>query len=154
VFIYKSILVLFILFSASLVSTSGYSGDIYKWTDADGNVHFGDKPDNQAAAKYKVPKNNTSNVSYTNKERAEKQKKLLDSFQADRREKQQKQATKNKNNKAKKYNCQVSKDRLVRYQNASRIYTRNDVGEKTFLDKKQRQQETELMKIQIKKWCG
>ena len=29
---------------ATLVATSAFASDIYKWTDAEGNVHYGDKP--------------------------------------------------------------------------------------------------------------
>lgn len=151
--IYKSIQLVLTTISILLVTNSAYSGDIYKWTDADGNVHFGDKPDNKPAQLYNVPKNNSANISSTNEERAKKRKKLLDSFDAQRRSKEEQRATKRKNSKTRKYNCQVSKDRLIRYQRASRIYSRNDVGEKVFLDDQQRQHETSLMKQQINKWC-
>ncbi len=137
----------------------GYCADIYKWTDEQGVVHFGDRPNStentasQPATIYKVPKNNTANVSSSNKERALKQQKLLDSFQADRRAKKQLRDKKREQTKAKKYNCQVATDKSKRYKTASRIYTRNDEGEKVYLDDKQRQKETELMAQQVKKWC-
>ncbi len=41
------------------------SAEIYKWTDADGKVHFGDNPNKNAAAKaVKVEINTYTNVSY------------------------------------------------------------------------------------------
>ncbi len=33
---------------AVLAANSAIAGDIYKWTDAEGNVHYGDKPTNDA----------------------------------------------------------------------------------------------------------
>ncbi len=158
-FIYKSILLLLITVTTLQLNTA-YCADIYKWTDEQGVVHFGDRPDNtensatQPATLYKVPKNNTANVSSSNKERAIKQQKLLDSFQADRRAKKELRDKKRKQAKNKKYNCQVATDKLKRYQNASKIYVRNEVGEKVYLDDKQRQQETELMNQQMIKWCN
>ncbi|VAX00264.1 hypothetical protein MNBD_GAMMA22-81 [hydrothermal vent metagenome] len=153
--IYKSAYYSILLFSFLLISNSSYSTDIYKWTDKDGTVHFGDRPEQQqnSATLYKVPKNNSSNVSSSNKERAQKQKKLLDSFAADRRAKKELQSKKNKQAKIRKYNCKVSKDKLIRYQNASRIYVRNELGEKVFLDDEQRLKETNLLKQQSEKWC-
>lgn len=153
--IYKSTHYLLLLFITLLISSTGYSADIYKWTDSDGTVHFGDKPNQQhnSATLYKVPKNNTANVSYTNKERALKQKKLLDSFKAQRRIKKQQQSEKREQAKVRQYNCKVSKDKLIRYQKSSRIYSRNEVGEKIFLSDEQRLKEITLMKQQAEKWC-
>jgi len=135
------------------ISNSAHTADIYKWTDKQGNVHFGDKPGNKPAALYKIPKNNTANVSITNKERTKKRKKLLDSMQADRREKEKKRKDKRHNNDVKKYNCQVAKDDVKRYQRASGIYDRNEVGEKIYLSKEERKREIQHMKDQVKKWC-
>ena len=149
---YKSITLLLSIIILSITNPV-YSGDIYKWTDAQGNVHFGDKPDNAPASIYKVPKKNTANVSVTNKSRAEKQKKLTDSLQAERRDKKEKRDKKRENSNTKKYNCQVAKDRLRRYQRASGIYDRNDVGEKIYLNEKERQNEINNMKELVTKWC-
>ncbi len=144
-----------LLFSALLIITNVcFAGDIYKWTDANGNVHFGDKPDNNPASIYTVPKGTTSNVSSTNKERAEKQKKLTDSLRSARRDKKELADKKRKNRKTRKYNCRVAKDDLRKYQRASGIYDRNDVGEKIYLNEKERLLEIEYMKNQVEKWCG
>ncbi len=153
--IYKSAHNLRLLFITLLISNTSYSADIYKWIDKDGTVHFGDKPDHQhnSATLYTVPKNNSANVSYTNKERALKQKKLLDSFEAQRRIKKQQQSKKREQAKVRQYNCKVSKDKLIRYQKSSRIYSRNELGEKMFLSDEQRLKEIKLMKQQTEKWC-
>ncbi|MFV1983480.1 MAG: DUF4124 domain-containing protein [Thiohalomonadales bacterium] len=152
--IYKSIKLLLLINITILLMNSGHTGEIYKWTDKEGNVHFGDNPRDNPASIYQIPKGNTSNISSTNKERAEKQKKLLDSFQADHREKKQQREKKTHNANVKKYNCQVAKDDLIGYQRARGIYDRNDVGEKIYLSEKERLLEIQYMKDQVKKWCN
>jgi len=152
-FIYKSKILLLITLFLSSVNIA-YCADIYKWTDKDGVVHFGDNPNNSPASVYKVPKNNSTNISTTNSERIARQKKLVDSMQAERLSQKEKRLKKRKDAKARKYNCQISKDKLERYKSASGIYIRNDVGEKIFLNKKKKQEEIQLMKEQTEKWCN
>ncbi|MFV2060125.1 MAG: DUF4124 domain-containing protein [Gammaproteobacteria bacterium] len=151
---YKSILSMLLIGISLGISNIGILGEIYKWTDADGIVHFGDKPENNPASVYKVPKGNTSNVSTTNKERAEKQKKLTESLRDARRDKEEQDDKKRENIKVRKYNCRVAKDDLAKYQRASGIYDRNDVGEKVYLNEKERLREIENMKNQVNKWCS
>jgi hypothetical protein len=150
---YKLLKLVFLLSITLLITSTGYSGEIYKWIDADGNVHFGDKPGNNPASVYQIPKGATSNISTTNKERADKQKKLTNSLRAARRDKEEQADKKRKNKNVRKYNCRVAKDDLGKYQRAAGIYDRNDVGEKVYLNEKERLLEIEYMKKQVSKWC-
>ena len=78
----KNLLTLTTVFLLCL-SPLSFAGKIYKWTDSEGNTHYGERPPGNQATQVKVPKGpaHTSTPSPTNQQDATK--KLLDAFEQD-----------------------------------------------------------------------
>ena len=45
----------FLLILLSMFLSAAWAADVYKWVDAEGNVHYGDQPDAKQAKKIKLP---------------------------------------------------------------------------------------------------
>ncbi len=92
--------------------------EVYKWTDEYGQVHYGDKPPSEDTPEFKLrsPATQDGNAQYeapTDAQRRANQKKLSDSLEADRRDKEQ-AVTKRKEKQAKRaHNCKLAQKDLI-----------------------------------------
>ena len=61
------------------------TAEVYQWTDANGQVHFGDRPPQDGARTADLPEP-AATAAPTPEERLEKQQKLLHAFEEERRQ--------------------------------------------------------------------
>ena len=141
-----------------VVSASGITlaNDIYKWTDEDGNVHYGDrpsgdsseerlgissKPTNQASVQARVESHYERDVA-TKEEAAAaagggpSEEDLL----AQAREKAQK--------------CETYKARLQKFVTSRRLYKQDESGERVYLDEEQTHAARERVENQVQEYCN
>ena len=141
-----------------VVSVSGITlaNDIYKWTDEDGNVHYGDrptgdsseerlaissKPTNQASVQARVEPRYERDVA-TKEEAAAaagggpSEEDLL----AQAREKAQK--------------CETYKARLQKFVTSRRLYKQDESGERVYLDEEQTHAARERVENQVQEYCN
>ncbi len=93
--------------------------EIYKWIDEDGNTVYGDRPAPKAE-RLKTP--NTPRAATGNRQRLERQQKLLDVIQAERAEKTARQQKERADLAERKRQCAEVKKELNRIENARFIY--------------------------------
>ena len=146
-----------------LVCTSQVNArSIYKWTDADGNVHYGEKPPTKGATELRIrsrggvekkdskPSSSTASPQADPKVQRDKMIKAMEGDRLARQEKRQKQAEKHKKHKKK---CARAKDRLRRYRSASSLYKLDDDGNRIILPQSVKQKQIQTLQSDIKKWC-
>lgn len=140
-----------------VVSTSGiaFANDIYKWTDEDGNVHYGDRPTGDATEeRMAISSRSTNSVKvqaraqsrYAPKEPAaeavanEPQGPTEDELRVQAEERREK--------------CDTYKARLQKFVQSRRLYKQDENGERVYLDEDQTQAARERVENQVQEYCN
>ena len=139
-----------------VVSASGiaFANDIYKWTDEDGNVHYGDRPTGDASEQRLAISSSPTDPSkvqarvqarHTAREAAEEaaasepegptEEELL----AQAEERRQK--------------CDTFRARLQKFVTSRRLYKQDDNGERVYLDEEETQAARERVENQVQEYC-
>ncbi|PTQ91170.1 uncharacterized protein DUF4124 [Agitococcus lubricus] len=129
--------------------------EIYKWVDAQGNVHFGDKkPNSSQSETLSLPASKSSPTpsASENPNQQQRQKKLLQTLQEERelREKETKVSLE-KQNKLKQ-DCAYWKDYL-RNISSGRIYTLDNKGERVYANDQEHETQIKQVQQQIDQYC-
>ena len=152
-------LITVILFCSLFLTTAMTTANVYKWTDKDGNVHYGDQPVSQHKTK-KLNINTESEAGSgsgsgitgaANRKKARDQ--MLEEFKEDREERKQKRDDKRAEKKKLNKQCARAKDRLRRYREASGVYKLNKNGERVFQSNKTRANNEKAIQKAINKHC-
>lgn len=126
---------------------------VYKWTDKNGNVHFGDHPVNQdEATELIIDTESRAGITHSsgdNKERARMTKEL----EEDRKTRKEKRDKIKAEKKKRQERCARAKDRLRRYQNANSIYKLNKKGERVYYSNEERAAKEKKLNKTIAKNC-
>lgn len=124
-------------------------GDVYKWVDSHGEVHYSDSPlpDAKKLNLPPPPAADHAGPSLADKERAFRQR------QVDREEAKKKQQEKQAEAKRERDNCRAARDNLRTLQQGGRIYRYNDKGERVYLDDQARQKAIGEAQQNIRSWC-
>lgn len=148
----KNLIILITVFLMCLPPL-GFASKIYKWTDSEGNTHYGERPPNQQATQIKVPKGPTDTSTPRPVNQQDATNKLLDAFAKERKDKKE---TANKvagEKERRDKNCSTAKRRVISLKLGGRQYEITDQGERSFLSDADIQ--TRLLEAQktADKWC-
>lgn len=125
--------------------------EIYKWTDEQGNTHYGDKPVVESKEMdINIEKSGNQKEKINRKER---QKKLVDSMQEDRLRKKEEAEKLKKEKQKHKRNCARAKEKLKGYERAGYLYNFDKEGNKVISSNEDRQKATDGLRKKIKKNC-
>ncbi len=141
----KSAIVFLIMLAVSSAGMA-IAGDIYKWTDEDGNVHYGDRPTAEASEEplavssgftdlLKVQARNE--VKAAANEPAEPAPEELRAQALEREEK-----------------CATSKARLQKFVTSRRLYKKDENGERVYLDEDEILVARERVQNQVEEYCN
>ena len=139
------------------VTTAGtaVAGDIFKWTDEDGNVHFEDRPIGEDPQKVAIRSRptNPARVQATVKSRADAAAKAAEEEAAatpagPSPEELQAQA----NARAEK--CEKYREQLQRFVRSRRLYREDENGERVYLDEDEMQATRERTENQVQEFCS
>jgi len=134
-------------------STSVFS-EIYQWTDEDGNVHFGDNPNNkEKATELNIDTESRSGVTHSSG-RNEDRDRLLKNRAEDRAEKAEKKEKYEAKKKKMRRKCLLAKDRLNQHLRASAIYKVDTKGERKYYSAKERAKSEKRLRKSISKYCS
>ena len=132
------------------------ANEIYKWTDADGNVHYEDRPSG-------APTEERIDIGYRRTDRGAVRQRVqarLDA-QASREEARsaaaaaEQEAAENAAAEAERQQaCERSRARLESYLQARRLYRTDDAGERVYLDDAQREEARRKAEEQIAEFCS
>ena len=140
---------------ALLLTGVANGGDIYKWTDEDGNVHFGDRPDGESPERLAIQSRPTdpARIQAQAQARADARAKAVEeeaaaAAQGPSPEELQAQA----DERARK--CDTYKARLQTYLTSRRLYREDESGEREYLDDEEMLAAREKVESQVQEFCS
>lgn len=139
-----------VFIAALLTSTNGWA-EIYKCRDAQGNMHYADKPCEGESTVFTprvAPK-----VDENSEQRMRKTQRLLRAYQEESIQKREQEAEVREEKQARKRNCARARDRYEGYIRASRIYRLDDEGNRVVYSDEERSQTTEQARLEVERWC-
>lgn len=128
--------------------------EVYKWTDTEGRVHFGDRPPQGEAETLQLPEAAGSGVADTPEARLEKQRRLLRAFEEERRQKRDAQEQARREKAERQRNCAEARDDLRNQETAGAVYRLGPDGQRVFLDDAERAQSLAQARAAVERWCG
>ena len=139
----------------ALATSSAVSGEIYKWTDSEGNIHFEDRPSGQSNVEtLRIASRGTDNSavqaqvqSRLEANAAAQQAKAEAAPGLSKRELRAEQAKRDEQ-------CKMYRARLQTYAQSRRLYREDAAGERVYLDEKATQEARASVEKQVKEYCG
>lgn len=136
-----------------LVILSPASAGIYKWTDSDGNVHFGDHPVNsESATELKIIINNKTGVTNSSGNKKDREY-LLKKIEEDKQEDADKRSKRIASNKKRQKKCDAYRRSYQSHIQSNRTYKMSPDGERTYLSDAQRADRKKMLSKGISKYC-
>ncbi|MCG3202601.1 MAG: hypothetical protein NFCOHLIN_02486 [Gammaproteobacteria bacterium] len=135
-----------------LLAPQAAARDVYKWIDANGKVHYGDRP---AAAAEKVDVRVTEPIPDEDAAaRDEKTRRLLKQLEQERAEDAEAQARVAEEKATRRNNCLKARDLLEKYRTASYLYEDTEGKDHRVLTKEERAGAEAAAQKDVDKWCG
>jgi hypothetical protein len=132
------------------------ANEIYKWTDADGNVHYEDRPSGAATEE-------RLDLTYSSTDRGAVQARVKSRVDAQTAREEAKSTAAAAEQEAadnaaaeqqRSKRCDQARARLESYLQARRLYRTDDNGERVYLDDSQSQQARQKAEEQIAEFCS
>lgn len=146
--------VLLLGFGAMLMAGSALSGEIYKWTDADGNVHYEDRPLGEGVERVDVISSNTDSAQVQAAIKAQRERetaRLEARAKRDEDAKAKLEAQAEAEQRAAK--CQENRERMESYLASRRLYKQDENGERVYLNDDETMAARAQVQDQIQKYC-
>ncbi|MDH3546756.1 MAG: DUF4124 domain-containing protein [Gammaproteobacteria bacterium] len=142
----------------ALLTTSGValSGEIYKWTDENGNVHYVDRPTGDPSEqRIDILSRRTNNASVQASIDARRERVATrEEAQTKKAEEQKAAAEAQAEREARNQRCEQSRARLERYLQSTRLYREDESGERVYLDEEQILEARAKVQDQIQEYCN
>lgn len=141
---------------AIMVSSAALADDIYKWTDADGNVHYEDRPSGDPSEQRLQFSYNRTNASAV-QNRVQSQRDVATTRREAKEEAAADKLTAAENRAAaeqKLAQCHAYRAKLKTMLESRRVYREDEAGERTYLDDTQRAEARTKAEELIKETCG
>ena len=148
----KNVIACFIMIAVS-VSGTALANDIYKWTDENGNVQYGDRPTGEASEERLAISSNATDPArvqahvqsrYASKDPAEQAAAAEPAGPTEDELRAQAQERKQK--------CDTYRARLQKFVTSRRLYKEQD-GERVYLDEAAAQAARERVENQVQEYC-
>ena len=144
----------FVLLVTALLFNTEAQAEVYKWVDANGKTHFGDKaPESAKVETLNLPSSPRSSQPDASPEEIKKrQQKLINAINEDRILKQKK--TQEQSEKQAKLNQECTKLRdYLRNIRSGRIYDLDKKGERIYANDAEHDKEVKQTESALKKYC-
>jgi hypothetical protein len=150
----KKLLVL-IAIALFCTATLSVAGKIYKWTDSEGNIHYGERPPNGQGQQIHVPTAPPAPASpaATPSSQVDTTKNLLDAFDKERKDKQEAADKIAKEKETRDKNCSNARKRIAGLKMGGRQYEVTEQGERHYLDDAAIQQRLTEAQKAADEWC-
>lgn len=137
------------------LSPLSIAGKIYKWTDSEGQVHYGERPPSGQAKQIKVPTAPAHSPAPAARpaNQQEATQKLLDSFDKERKEKAETEAKAAKEQARREKNCSSAKRRIAGLKIGGRQYEVDEQGNRHYLSEAEIQSRLAEAQQYADKWC-
>jgi len=126
---------------------------VYKWVDAQGNIHHGDRPQNNSAQTLHVAP--PPPVDEASQQRLEALKKQDKDSQRKKEAATKETANPNSNKEVAKRNCSAAKENLAQLETANTFLIEKDAeGNPRIIPQEERNKKAEAMHKEIERWCN
>ena len=142
-----------LLLIASVLLTTPLPAEVYKWVDEQGQVHFGDRPPDTAAKPLQLNTPISPPWADSLEDRRKAQQRLLEVYREERQEKQAAAQREQRQQASRNEKCQQARQRYARFESAGGIYQKDDIGERSYLDRAAREQFMQNLRKEVKQWC-
>ena len=140
--------------AALMFSGAALSGEIYKWTDEDGNVHYEDRPTGAEVELVAFTRSTDSSSVRASIDA----RRANETARADQRSKRdedaQEEAEKQLAADQRVERCKESRTRMETYLTSRRLYKQDEAGERVYLDDSQIMDARSKAQDDIQKYCG
>ncbi len=150
----QAVLALILAPILALAVTSAIAApEVYKWIDADGNVHYGDRPpatgvDSRTLSLPPAPAREPDQA-----RRSLKQRRLLEAFEAERNQRNQAEAEAAAAKRERARECENARRELARFERANIIYTSDASGARIYISDEERLEAAANARTWIGKHC-
>jgi len=147
---------LVLVITAAALTTSAFAGEIYKYVDENGNVHYVDRPTGESGEeRLDVSYSGTSSETVT----AQVQKRrdymsALEEARTDAKSQREAEAQARAEMEQRAAKCQEHRARLESYLQSRRLYRENAAGEREYLDEEQTMEARRKVEEAIQENCS
>lgn len=127
---------------------------VYKWVDANGQTHFGDRPPAKAASSEVAVKAAPASVDAVARERHLKMTEFLEQLQEERKARQAADTQVEKRAAKRAEVCRKLQARLKFLASVSTFYNLNDQGERVFVNEAENARIRADFRQKVKRTCG
>lgn len=140
---------------ALLGSGAALAGDIYKWVDADGNVHYGDKPIGEQSERVAIESRPTdpSRVASESQQLMASRSTAIER-RSEREAAEEEQANLQAEAAAHAERCTSARAQMQRMITARKLYREDEDGEREYLDEAESQAARARIESQINEHCN
>jgi len=140
-----------------LTATAAMAVEVYRWTDAAGRVHFGDKPSGVAAETITVEPSPGPTAERTPADmeaaRRERTQRLLNEYATERGEREEEKAQKAAALAKQKSRCANARREKADLDNSAYLYTRDEAGNKQVLPDVELRKERARLDTKVLELC-
>ena len=132
------------------------AGEIYKWTDAEGNVHYGDRPSG-AANEERVPISSAPTDPARVQAMVEARRETRAAERGARAAEREGEASPEEQRAAEEERarkCADARERLQRFVTSRRLYREDENGERVYLDEAESQAMRDRAQEQVLEFCS
>lgn len=147
---------LVLVITAAALTTSAFAGEIYKYVDENGNVHYVDRPTGESGEeRLDVSYSGTSSETVT----AQVQKRrdymsALEEARTDAKSQREAEAQARAEMEQRAAKCQEHRARLESYLQSRRLFRENAAGEREYLDEEQTMEARRKVEEAIQENCS
>ena len=132
-----------------------HAEQVYRWVDENGRVHYGQLPQGKDAERVEIRSPQpVSNDARSEAERRAMRERLLQSYAAERREKQAAAAARAEQKRQRGLRCKQLDRAWKNLNHYGPIYYKNRVGDRVFLNEDERSAEKQRLAQQLQSQCG
>lgn len=141
--------------AALFVCAAASGGEIYQWTDEDGNVHYEDRPTDEAVVRrLDVASSPTDADAVQARVQARREARAAAAQVAAEAPPEMSKDDVRAEQQKRQEQCQMYRDRLNAFLQSARLYEEDDTGERTYLNEDQTMAARAKVEEQIQKYCG
>lgn len=139
-----------------LLASGVFAAEIFRWTDENGQVHYGERPPDNQAQRLDIPagRSGTSAEVPDERQRRARQQRLLEAFEYERGRKATRQAQDAEQARQRAVQCERLRRHWRRLSYAGPIYSAGEDGERRYLDDAERAAQKDRVRPAYQQACG
>lgn len=146
-----------IITALAALATGGaaVASEIYKWTDSDGNLHYGDRPTSEARVeRLAIASRNTDNAAVQDRLQARAEVRAAAEQAAADAPKEKTREELRAEREKRQERCQQYRDKLDTFNRSQRLYRQDESGEREYLEEDEILAARTRVEQQIDENCG